>query len=149
MKTVSSTVDIDAPVQVVWPVLAALERWPSWTPTVIKVEPIDGAELAVGHRFKIAQPKLRPSVWVVHAVEPGVAFSWESRVPGLRMFATHTLRPLDPVSSRLELTFALEGLLGGLVGALYGGLVRSYVATEAVSLKRRAEELARGRHGSA
>jgi uncharacterized membrane protein len=144
MKTASSIVDIDAPVQVVWPILAAVEHWPSWTPTVIRVEPVNAAELAIGHRFRIKQPKLRPSVWVVCAIEPGVAFSWESRNPGLRMFATHTLTSLGPHTSRLELTFALEGLLAGLVGALFGSLVRSYVTTEAVSLKRRAEEHAAG-----
>lgn len=123
----------------VWPVLADVLRWPDWTPTVSKVEALDGPTLVLGSRFKVIQPKLQPAVWTVTAISPSDHFSWSARSPGVQMIAEHTLRAEDAGTTRLELRFTFTGLLGPIVGALARRVVIDYLSTEAAKLKSTVE----------
>ena len=141
MKIFQASHEIDAPVAEVWEVLAEVMAWAQWTPTVNQIEGLDGPELAVGHRFKISQPKLQPATWTVMQLDPRKHFTWESRSRGLTMSADHILEAVGEGSTRVQLTFSFHGPIGTLVAWLYGTLVASYLETEAASLKRRAEAL--------
>ena len=138
MLRYQATASIEAPLEAAWHLLRDVLHWNTWTPTVTRVEALDGPDLAPGHRFRVEQPKLRPAIWSVTQVEAS-SFSWESRAPGVRMLAEHTLE--STTSGRLALTlgFSFQGVLGGLVGRLNRKLVESYLATEAASLRRRVE----------
>lgn len=144
MPTFSATQVIAAPAALVWRRIAAVLSWPEWLPTVSSVAPIDGKELAVGSSFKVVQPKLKPAVWTVSILNPGRNFVWESSSPGLRMWANHSVELLQNGDSRVRLEFRFSGLLAPLVTILAGGMTRRYLATEAESLKQRAEADARG-----
>jgi hypothetical protein len=140
------TTEIDAPSQVVFQVLGEVERWPEWTPTVTRVERLDGGAgpLAVGSRLRIVQPKVPPADWDVTELEPGRGFRLVSRSPGATVEANHRVEPIGAGDrSRATLSVTFSGFLGRVVGWLMRGLNNRYLAQEAEGLKRRSEERAR------
>lgn len=131
--------DIAAPAEQVWAVLADVLRWPQWLPTVTAVQPLGAPALAEGARFRIVQPRLSPAVWSVVAVSPRSHFDWESRKPGLRVLATHEIRPVSAEVTHLRLGLGFSGPLAGLARLVAGRLSRQYLEREAAALKQRAE----------
>ena len=123
----------------VWAIYSDVERWPEWTASVRAVRFVEGEALAVGARVRIEQPKLRPAVWEVAALEPGGSWTWVSRAPGIRTTAVHTLEPIEANQTRVRQTLTFGGPLGGILGRAYARLTRSYLAIEAEGLKQRCE----------
>ncbi|HZE44828.1 MAG TPA: SRPBCC family protein [Steroidobacteraceae bacterium] len=136
----SVTVNIDAPPEKVFAVLCDVERWPEWTPTMTSVQRLDQGPFGVGSVARVRQPKLRPTVWKVTALE-AQNFTWVTSAPGLRMQAGHAVER-SRLGSRVELSFEISGFLGPVVALVYGGLIEEYVATESQKLKQRAESAA-------
>ncbi|PWK92308.1 SRPBCC family protein [Fulvimonas soli] len=137
-------VTIAAAPERVWRVLAEIERWPEWTPTMLRVEPLRPGPLEAGAQVRIAQPRLRPAVWTVTDWRPRQGFVWVSRGPGVRVVAGHWIEP-SPQGAAVTLEARFEGPLGILAGWLGGAPTRSYLATEAAGLKRRCEDAAPAR----
>ena len=71
MKSFSTTIEIKAPPQRVWAVLADIEGWPDWTASVTSVERFESGPLIVGTRARLRQPKLRPAIWEITKIEKG------------------------------------------------------------------------------
>jgi len=142
MQTIHSVL-VRATPEAIWSVLADVERWPTWTPTVEQVEPLTPGGLRAGARYRLVQPKLRPAVYEVTECTPHKAFTWIQKAPGATMVADHRFIASDPTGTELELSFATQGLLGGIVGRMYGKLIAEYIATEARSLKEHCEAAAR------
>lgn len=138
--TFTTTINIDAAVDVIWRVLADIEHWPEWTASVVGVEPLDGAPLALASRYAIRQPRLRPGVWTVVAIEPGTAFTWQSIQPGVRLIATHAIERVDG-ATRVVLDFTFAGRLGWLFARLFRATTERYLRMEAEGLRRRAEAI--------
>ena len=130
------SIDIAAPPSKVWTVMADVERWPEWTPTVTQVQRLDRGSLTVGSRLRIHQPRLPPAVWQVSELQEGRSFTWINRSPAVRITAKHSVEPLaNGARAKLSLNFA--GLLGPLVARLTRGLNERYLALEAEGLRRR------------
>lgn len=127
---------IPGPQDAAWRAISDVERWPEWLPTVTSVERLDPGPLGVGSRVRVRQPKLRPALLTVTSWEPGRAFSWGTRQPGLRFTADHELRP-DGDGCVVTLRVRFEGPASPLVRWLYGRLVRDYVRREAEALEER------------
>ena len=142
MPTYQTSIQIHAPLDVTWSVLSQVAEWPQWLPTVSKVEPLDGLDLAKGHRFTLHQPKVQPTTWTVSEVEPQHRFTWKAKSPGLRLIADHVLQKQSSEQLELTLMFSFRGLLGWWVGPKYKAITMILLAKEAKSLKRRAETLA-------
>jgi hypothetical protein len=145
----SITTEVDAPPEVVFAVLVEIERWPEWTPTVTRVERLDGAgagaPLALGSRLRIVQPKVPPAEWTVTALEAGTGFRIVSRSPGATVEADHWIEPVaEGRRSRVTLSVTFGGFLGRGIGWMMRGLNERYLAEEAAGLKRRSEERTRG-----
>lgn len=136
------TIEIAAPATQVWRVVAEVDRWPQWTPTMTSVEPLDPLPLHVGMRARVKQPGLRPALLTVASIEEGHAFRWGSQQPGLTFVADHVVTPTAE-GAQVRLSVEFRGRLAPLVSALYGGKVRSYVSTEATSLKAHCEGMPR------
>ncbi len=132
------TIDIAAPTDTVWRILADVQHWPDWTPTMTSVEPLDPLPLRPGFRARVKQPGLRPAVLTVEVLEDGRRFLWSTKQPGLAFSGDHVVVS-TPGGSRVRLAAEFRGLLAPLVSAVYGKKTRAYVATEAESLKARAE----------
>jgi len=138
MRHFSTSIDINAPADVVWPVMSDTYRWHEWTPSITSVTRLDGEAFAIGTRVQIRQPKLPPAIWKVTAIEPGKSFTWESTGPGFRTIGHHVVEP-TPTGSRATLSITIEGLLGGVLGWLTAGITARYIAFEAKGLKARSE----------
>lgn len=139
MKDFSITVQIDAPPERVWQVMSDVERWPEWTPTVASITRTNAGPLRIGARARIRQRWFRPTDWVVTALQEGRQFDWETRGPGVRVHARHTVEPNASGGSRATLAVKFSGLLGGVVGRVTGPMNRRLLALEAEGLKRRSE----------
>lgn len=132
-------VEINAPPERVWAVMADVERWHEWTASIREAQLLDGAPLAEGTRVRIRQPRLPATVWRVSSFQPDRGFAWESSGPGTSTIANHRIEANGTGSSRVALSIRIEGILAGLVGVLMGGMIRRYVNMEAEGLKQRAE----------
>ena len=137
-KTVSVTVNIDAPPERVFAVLCDVERWPEWTSTMTSVQRVQSGAFGVGSTAHVRQPRLRPAVWRVTELEDGRNFTWTMRSPGLRMTAGHLIEPQGR-GSCVTLSFELSGFMAPAVSWLYGSLIERYMTTESQGLKRRSE----------
>jgi uncharacterized membrane protein len=139
VSTFESSVSIAANRQAIWSILASVANWPEWLPTVHSVEPLDGSALALGARFRVVQPKLRPATWIVTALEAPGRFAWQSQSPGVLVVADHVIEERSPGESLVVLRVSFSGLLGRVVALLFGSLTARYLAREAAALKRRVE----------
>ena len=140
MAAYETFAEIQAPADRVWAVLSAVEAWPQWMPTVNGIESLRGTHLSVGCRYRVTQPKLRPTVWTVSAVEAGRRFEWRAKSLGMELVADHVIDSSGPATARIRLRFEFKGFLGALLGAAFGALTRNYLSQEAQALKIRAEK---------
>lgn len=141
--TLDHILHIDAPVDVVWKVTEDVDRWPDWTPTVEAARRLDQGAFDVGSTAVLKLPGLPESTWTVTSLTRGERFTWESRVRGIRMVATHEMRPLD--ASRTESLVRIQ-MLGPVVVLLWPLLrlvVGRQLPQENTGLQRRSEEIAR------
>ena len=138
MKRFTTSIEIAAPPEQVWPVMRDVERWHEWTPTIISVTRQDAGPLRAGSRAVVRQPKLPLGTYVVTSVDEGRAFTWENRAAGVLGVAHHRIEPTGS-GSRVSLDVEFHGPLAWLVSAFYGRLTQRYIETEAAGLKRRVE----------
>jgi uncharacterized protein YndB with AHSA1/START domain len=132
------SIDIAAPPERVWAVMADATRWPEWTSTVTSIELLDGPDLRVGSRAEIRQPRLPPARFTVTALEPGRGFTWATGNFLVRGTARHEV-VATPGGSRATLAVHFGGLLGWLAGRPYRRLTTEYLDREAEGLKARSE----------
>jgi hypothetical protein len=142
------SVVIAAPPNVVWSVMADVERWHEWTPSVRSIRRLDSGPLRAGSRALIRQPRFPPAMWKVTALEPGRSFAWKSGAPGMWVFAEHSVEPAGS-GARARLSLHFEGTIGRLMGRITHAISNRYLGLEAAGLKRRSEELVGARFDSA
>lgn len=129
------TVEIDATPEVVWAANEDVERWPELSPSMERVERLDGGELGVGSRAKIKQPRMPSAVWVVAELDRGTSFTWESRNMGMRLGATHELAANASGGTTLELTVEMSGFPAMVMGPLIRPMVKRAMKQEAAGFK--------------
>jgi len=134
-------VDIAAPPEVVWAVMADAERWHEWTPSVRSIRFLDPGPVRVGTRALIRQPRFPPAVWTMTELDPGRGFVWKSGAPGMWVFGHHTVDPV-PGGSRATLRLYYQGALDGLFARMTRGITNRYLEFEANGLKARSEAMA-------
>lgn len=136
MTHFSITVEIPAPPERVWAVLADIERWSEWTLAVRSIERLDRGPLAVGSRARIRQPRLPPATWQVSALQPGRGFTWITRSPGVCVTGEHRVEATAR-GTRVLLSLRFSGVLGPLMARLTRKLNQRYLALEAKGLSER------------
>jgi uncharacterized membrane protein len=134
----SISIDIDAPAERVYEVMADIGRWHEWTPSVTSIERLDSGPFVVGSRAVIRQPKFPPALWTVTAIDGRRSFTWTSRAPGVTVVAHHSI---DAAGDRSKATLSLsyDGILGVLLARMTRGITNRYLAMEANGLKARSE----------
>lgn len=138
MPRYTSSIDINASPRLVWHVLADVEQWPSWTPTMTRVTKLTPGPLVKGSAARILQPKLPRVTWRVTEIHAGRDFTWVSRSPGLRVIATHVIQSI-PNGARVTLSIRMTGVFAPLMALFISRLNTRYLTTEARSLKARCE----------
>lgn len=142
--TYEQTAVATATTQQAWTALTDVTDWPRWTASMNSVEPLDGARLRPGDRYKISQPGLPVLVWRVTEVSAGESFVWEARSPGVRTVGFHRLDANPDGTTRISIGVDHSGPLAWLVGALTGARTRRYLKLEAAGLKAASETVADG-----
>jgi uncharacterized protein YndB with AHSA1/START domain len=132
-------IEIDAPAQRVWDVMADVERWPQWTASMTDVARLDSGPFQVGSQARIKQPRFPVLVWTVTQLSEPESFTWQARSPGATTVAVHTLTPLGPGRTRVTLTIEQSGWLNSLLALFATATTRTYLRLEAEGLKRQAE----------
>jgi uncharacterized membrane protein len=132
------SIEVAAPPATVFETYADVERWPSWTASVTRVELLDPGPFRVGMRARVRQPKLPVAIWQVTELLPGESFTWVARGPGVVTTGTHAVRAVGG-TTRVTATLDQEGLLGPVLGFATRGLTRRYIRMELEGLKRYCE----------
>ncbi len=140
MHTYSASTRIAATPERIWPIVADVERWPEWLPTMTSVENLSASALALGSRYRLVQPGFRTTLWTVVELVPMRSFAWEARWPGASAVARHWVHPANAGSTDVVLEVVFSGPLAFLASALAGRRIKDYLALEAASLKQKAEQ---------
>jgi uncharacterized membrane protein len=127
-----------------WAALRDVTDLPRWTKSMTSVEPLDGADLRIGNRYRIRQPGLPVIVWTVSEVRDGEAFTWEARSPGVHTVAFHRLAANPDGSTQITIGLDQTGPLAGVVRVLTAARTRRYLVMEAAGLKAASETVAAG-----
>lgn len=129
---------IQAPAERIWALLEDVENWPSWTDSMDEITRLEAGPLAVGSTARVRQPRGRPMVWRVTALDPGRNFTWTASLPGMTLTAGHLMSGSEsgPLTT---LTFSMTGPLAPLGSLLAGKRIRSYTDLELAGLRRAAE----------
>ena len=127
-------ITIHAPIDMVWGQMIDIDGWPRWTPSVMQATRLDEGPLPVGAQARLVQPKMRPAVWTVTALDEARSLSWVSMQPGVEIVATHDLRPV-PEGSAVKLTIDFQGLLAPYLPFFFGKQSAAYMRQEAEGLK--------------
>ena len=141
MRTIDTSIDIDAAPEQVWAVLVDFPAYPSWNPFITSI----AGELEVGERLsvRLAPPggpnlKLRPKVQVV---EPARRFGWLGHLLVPRVFdGGHEFR-IEPRADGGSTFVQREEFRGVLIPLMGGTLDKTRAGFEAMNaaLKARVE----------
>lgn len=134
----TDTVEIAAPVERVWALTEAIEKWPEITPTITKIVRLDDGPLAVGSTARVEQPRQRARVWTVTRFEPNDTFAWRSRILGMPVTGTHSMTWRDGKTTH-TLTLEISGVTSRLLGPILASTLRRALTTENAGFKQHAE----------
>ena len=139
MRHFETELEIAAPIGRVWEILMDVRRWPEWTRSISRVEPLEEGPMRLHSRVRMIQPKLRPAIWRITEFSEGDKFVWVSKSPGVMVTGGHFVRP-GRDGTTVTLTLDMTGILSGIVASLAGKLTEEYMSYEIEGLKRRSEE---------
>lgn len=121
-----------------WAVCSDVTNWHQHLDTFTSVESLSGGSTRVGSRFAVTQPGLPDATYEVTHWEPGEAFTWVARSPGVRTTAIHRVVSTT-TGSRIELGIRWSGPLAGLVWLTLTRKAQRMIETEATTFARVAE----------
>ena len=132
------TIEINAPADRVWQVSTDVESWPKWAPAMEKIRREDSGDFKRGSSALIKQKQMPETRWTVTEINPGHSFSWETRVMGMDMIATHIITPGEQAVTNL-LRIEMDGLTIKLLGFMIKPLVKQSLKQENQGLKHYCE----------
>ena len=137
----TSSIDIEAPLDRVWAILADLAAYPEWNPFTTRVE----GTLAVGEKLRlqvILGGKPQERTHIVSRVEPNVALCWTIRTKQpwlIRGERCKTLEALPGGRTRYKNDEHVQGLLSTPIAWGYGPQVQEGLDATGRALQARAE----------
>ena len=150
MRHFRTSVQIEAPVERVWAVVARAERMPEWQSNIVEIKEVSGPLETVGASYVVVAhvpPGRRTEDrWEVTDVEVGRVLEATGAAPmGGSMRARNTLVALDgPSGARTELTIEMDyDLPPGIVGKVTDRIFQHAVQASNTKLKQIVEAEAR------
>lgn len=126
---------IDSSAETIWKTLIDVENWPNITPSITSITPLDGSPIATGNRYRVVQPKLRPTTYVVTHLEPCRNFTWEASSFGYKIMAEHLIRE-SATTCELVIRLSFHGLLAPIIGLIAGATTKEYIELESEGFKK-------------
>ena len=143
MTTFQAQAVAAADTPLVWRALSSVSEWPYWTTSISKIRGPEGP-LRVGGRYLVTQPSMPTLTWTVTDIDPGRAFTWESRSPGIRTIGRHWIGSTTSAGVEVNVSVEQIGPLAGIVRALTGRRTRRYLQLEADGLAQASKNLPTG-----
>lgn len=112
----ATEIEIAAPREVVWQVLTAIDRWPSWNPAVKSASLLGAVEEGTEFRWKAGPGTIVSKLEVVDAPH---RIGWSGRSMGINAFHVHTLDDGDG-----RTVVRTEESYDGLIARLFSGRLR-------------------------
>ncbi len=137
---IENSIDISAPVSAVWALTIDVETWPLISPTFNGIERLESGKLKLGSEVQVERPAQPARAWTVTALDWKRRFTWDARVMGVKMTASHVLTATDE-GTRNTLAVDIDGPLSSFVGALVRVPISKAIATENLGFKTAAEGL--------
>lgn len=135
---VENLILIDAPKSIVWKTSIDVKNWPRWSPTCDSIQRLEDGPFEVGSRAQIKQPGLPEAVWVVTSLQSEESFTWETKVRGMRMIATHELAAAQEGTESL-LRLEVKGVVARLLWPLIRVSIKRSLERENAGLKAECE----------
>ena len=132
---VQHNIHLDAPPELVWAVTVDVDQWPTWTPTVERAERLDQGPFRVGSTANMTQPGMPVAIWKVTDLIEAESFTWETRMLGARMIASHHMK-MSGTGTENTLTLEVKGSTGFLLAPFIARRVAQTIETENRSLKQ-------------
>ncbi len=141
-KVFATRVEIDAPADRVWEILADLRAYADWNPFTPRVD----TDFVIGHPivlfvcFDGRAP--RQQVEILREWEPGKQLRWGMTIGPAWFFRAERVQRVEPLGDdrcRYVSEDAFAGVLSPVVEALYGAKVQRGFDAMAAALRRRAE----------
>lgn len=139
MRTMSATIDIDAPPLEVWAILTDLSSYRQWNPLFVEA----AGNVAVGQRITLrskhpANGRLMTVKPKITAARPGAELRWTSSLPGIISGEHSFTLAATGSGTRVVQTETFQGLLARFSGKTFANAEASFQALNE-ALKRRAE----------
>jgi hypothetical protein len=145
-RSISSEIEIDAPIAVVWSVLRDFDSYPDWNPFTVSVKTTLEPGSPVDMQVKLRPPKAMHQVEYVSALVEGERVCWGGHV-GPRWFINadrcQVLTDLGDGRTRYLTTDAFRGVGVWLMFLIVGRHVQRGFDDVASALKARAESRVR------
>jgi hypothetical protein len=107
----AAEIQISAEPQLVWDVLTAFERWPTWNPDIESISMYGDVAAGSEFRWKAGPGKITSTI---QEVDPPRLITWTGRTFGIRAIHVWWLEPCDGVTTVLT-----EESYQGLVARLF------------------------------
>jgi hypothetical protein len=139
MKTMSATIQIDAPSMTVWAILTDLDSYPDWNPLFREAS----GQIAVGNRISLrtvhpANGRLMTVKPKITVADPGAELRWTSSLPGI-ISGEHSFTLTQAGGgTRLVQAETFRGLLVPLSGKTFARSDNSFKGLNE-AIKKRAE----------
>jgi uncharacterized membrane protein len=133
-----SSIEINAPVDKVWPLIDRLEEWPQWMPSIETIARVSEGSLAVGSRLSVTVKAAGLRVTLLMTITefvPEQTVVMQGRALGTSLKRFYRMAPVDG-KTKVVIGGDASGVLAWLV--CWGGKKVSTEIGEAV--KRKVEE---------
>jgi len=135
---IEQSVDIAAPPERVWAIMADVERWHEWTASITSVARLDTGPLGLGSRALVRQPRLRPATFEVTEFNAGRNFTWKTTSGGISAVADHVVEPAAD-GARVTISIDFDGFPLVFLRWWVRRITNRYFRMETEGLKRRSE----------